>query len=379
VATHPQSLRLTALLLLIICGDVFAAVLPEERADLLYHRYDGGDVVIDGPSVLVRKNLGSSVSVGANYYVDNVSSASIDVVVTASKYTEKRTENSINIDYLRHKSTMSLGYTTSDESDFEANTVSLGVSQDMFGDLTTVSLGFAYGDNTISQNGNDDFEEDATVRSYRLGLSQIFTRDLVMAFTLETITDEGYLNNPYRSVRYRDSSSVDGYSFQPEVYPDTRTSTAFAVRANYYLEQRAAVHASFRIFEDNWGIDATTYEFGYTLPYEQDWIFEARLRLHDQDSADFYSDLFPFEDAQNYLARDKELSSFTSTSIGVSGSYEFGRAWTAIDRGSFNVELDWIRFEYDNFRDLTRSGEVGDEPEYSFDAQVTRIYASFWF
>jgi len=379
VATHPQSLRFTALLLLILCGDVFAAVLPEERADVMYHRYDGGDVVIDGPSVLVRKNVGSSVSVGVNHYVDNVSSASIDVVVTASKYTEERTESSISIDYLRQKSTMSFGYTTSDESDFQSDTVSVGVSQDMFGDLTTVSLGFAYSDNTISQNGNDDFEEDATVRSYRLGLSQIFTRDLVMAFTLETITDEGYLNNPYRSVRYSDSSSADGYSFQPEVYPDTRTSTAFAVRGNYFLEHRAALHASFRIFEDNWGIDATTYELGYTMPYEQDWIFEARVRWHDQDEADFYSDLFPFQDAQNYLARDKELSRFTSTTIGVSGSYEFGRTWSAIDRGSINLELDWIHFDYDNFRDLTKSGEVGDEPRYNFDAQVTRIYASIWF
>jgi len=345
----------------------------------MYHRYDGGDVVIDGPSVLVRKNVGSSVSVGVNHYVDNVSSASIDVVVTASKYTEKRTENSISIDYLRQKSTMSIGYTNSDESDFEANTVSVGVSQDMFGDLTTVSLGFAYGDNTITQNGNDDFKEDATVRSYRLDLTQIFTRNLVMAFTLETITDEGYLNNPYRSVRYRDSSSVDGYSFQPEVYPKSRTSNAFAVRGNYFLAQRAAVYAGFRIFEDNWGIDATTFEFGYTVPYEEDWIFEARLRLHDQGSADFYDDLFPFQDAQNYLARDKELSNFTSTSIGASGSYEFGRAWTAIDRGSLNIELDWIRFDYDDFRDLTKSGEVGDEPLYTFDAWVTRIYASFWF
>jgi hypothetical protein len=200
-----------------------------------------------------------------------------------------------------------------------------------------------------------------------------------MAFTLETITDEGYLNNPYRSVRYVDSGSADGYSFQPEVYPETRTSNAFAVRGNYYLEHRAAVHASVRLFEDSWDIDATTYEFGYTLPYEEQWIFEARLRLHDQSGADFYSDLFPYQDAQNYLARDKELSSFTSTTIGLSASYDFGRAWTTIDRGSLNLELDWIRFDYDDFRDLTESGDVGNEPLYSFDAQVTRLYLSFWF
>jgi hypothetical protein len=379
VLARSPSLRFPGLLLLVICSDVFAAVLPEDRADLLYHSYDGGGVEVEGPSLLVQKSLGGSVSLGLNHYVDNVTSASIDVVVTASEYTEKRTENSVSIDYLRHKSTMSFGYTKSDESDFDATTYSVAISQDMFGDLTTVSMGFAIGDNIIGQNGNDDFEEEATVRNYRLSLSQIFTRDLVMAFTLETITDEGYLNNPYRSVRYVDSGSANGYSFQPEVYPETRTSNAFAVRGNYFLAQRAAVHASFRLFEDSWGIDATTIGLGYTRPYEEDWIFEARLRLYDQTGAEFYSDLFPFQDAQNYLARDKELSSFTSTTIGFGASYDFGRAWTTIERGSLNLELDWIRFDYDDFRDLTESGDVGNEPLYTFDAQVTRLYLSFWF
>ena len=373
------NLRFSGFLLLLLCCDAFAAVLPEERADVLYHKYDGGGVEIDGPSILVRKNLGSSVSVGLNHYVDNVTSASIDVVVTASEYTEKRTENSVVFDYLRDKSTMSIGYTRSKESDFDASMLSLGVSQDMFGDLTTVSIGFAMGDNIIRQNGNDDFEEEATVRNYRVGVSQIFTRDLVMAFTFETITDEGYLNNPYRSVRYLDSTNETGYSFQQEVYPETRTSNAFAVRANYYLPQRTALHAGVRLFEDSWGIEATSYELGYTMPYEEDWILEARLRLHDQTAAEFYSDLFPFQDAQNFLARDKELSTFTSTTIGIGASYEFGRAWAAIDRGSLNLQLDWIRFDYDDFRDLTKSGDVGSEPLYTFNAQVTRLYMSFWF
>jgi len=379
VAACPKSLRITGLLLLFFCGEVVAAVLPEERADLLYHSYDGGGVKIDGPSVLVRKNVGNSVSLGFNHYVDNVTSASIDVVVTASEYTEEREENTLAIDYLRQKTTMSVAYTRSEESDFDATTLSLGISQDMFGDLTTLSIGFSLGDNVISQNGNDDFEEEAEVRRYRVDLSQIFTRDLVMAFTWETITDEGYLNNPYRSVRYADPGTETGYSFQPEVYPETRTSNALAVRANYYLQQRAALHLGLRLFEDSWDIDATTYELGYTLPYEEDWIFGARLRLYDQSEADFYSDLFPFEDAQNYLARDKELSSFSSTTIGVSASYLFGRAWKLIDRGSLNLELDWIHFDYDNFRDLTESGEVGEEPLYSFDATVIRFYTSFWF
>ena len=190
-----------------------------------------------------------------------------------------------------------------------------------------------------------------------------------MALSLETITDEGFLNNPYRSVRYRDGGSSLGYSFQQEVYPGTRTSNAIAVRAKYFLEQRAALHGGYRIFSDSWGIDANLIELGYTLPYGDSWIFEASLRLYSQTDAEFYSDLFPFRDAQNYLARDKELSKFQSTTLGLG----------AIDRGSLNLNLDFIQFDYDNFTDLTESGAVGEEPLYSFDATVIRAFASIWF
>lgn len=373
---------LTVLLLLPATLELQAAVLPEERVDVLYHKYDGGGVTIDGPSFLVRKNLGDSVSVGLNHYVDNVTSASIDVLVSgASEYTEQRTENSISVDYLRQKTTMSFSYTVSNENDFDAETLNLGISQDMFGDLTTVSMSFAYGDNTVGLNleGSEDFAEAAEARSYRVGVSQILTKNLVAAFTFETITDDGYLNNPYRSYRFCSDLACTNDSFRREVYPETRTSTAVALRANYFLPQRAALFAGIRVFEDTWDIDATTYELGYTLPYAETWILEATFRFHDQSSAEFYSDLFASENALTFLARDKELSTFTSTTLGLGASYEFGRAWSGIDRGSLNLQVDWIDFDYDDFRDLTQSGPVGEEPLYSFDATVTRFFASIWF
>ena len=51
----------------LFASSTFAAVLPDERIDVLYHGYDGGGAEIDGPSILVRKNIGASVSVAANY------------------------------------------------------------------------------------------------------------------------------------------------------------------------------------------------------------------------------------------------------------------------------------------------------------------------
>ncbi len=135
-----RAAKATTVALLMACS-VRAEVLPEDRADILYHYYDGGGVQIDGPSILVRKKIGQSVSLSGNYYVDTVSSASIDVVTQASQYSEERTETSLGVDYLRGDTTMSLALTRSDESDYQAETLNLGISQEVFGGLTTVSHG----------------------------------------------------------------------------------------------------------------------------------------------------------------------------------------------------------------------------------------------
>src|SRR5690606_12002392 len=126
-----------------------AAVLPEDRSDILYHSFDGGGVTIDGPAVLVRKQLAEKVSLWGNYYVEMVTSAAIDVVTPGSPYTEERTEQSIGADYLHDRTTLSLAHTRSTESDYEAETTAFGISQDFFGDLTTLSLGYSQGDDIV--------------------------------------------------------------------------------------------------------------------------------------------------------------------------------------------------------------------------------------
>jgi hypothetical protein len=359
-----------------------AGVLPDDRADVLYHSYDGGDVEVTGPSVLLLKKIGQNVALSGNYYVDSISSASIDVVTSgASKYSEDRTEVSAGIDYMSGNSIMSLSYTNSDEDDYQGNTASLGVSMDMFGNMTTVSLGYAYGWDTVENNTDPAFSEDIDRQNYRVGLSQVLTKDMVMELDIETVTDEGYLNNPYRSVRYVDPGSALGYSFQSEVYPSTRTSNAAAIRSIYYLPYRASVSAEYRIFNDTWDITAHNVKLAYVHPLPRGWLLEGRYRYYTQTAADFYSDLFPYKDAQNFLARDKELSKFDSNTLGFTVSYDFienGRKY--VDRGSINFSYDHIWFDYDDFRDLRdTAATAGTEPLYDFTSDVAQVFLSIWF
>jgi hypothetical protein len=145
-------------------------------------------------------------------------------------------------------------------------------------------------------------------------------------------------------VRYLDSSNPKGYSLQAETYPHTHTTNAVALRALYYLPQRAALHTEYRFFTDTWGIVGHTATLGYTQPWRE-WIFDLRLRYYTQTGADFYFDLFPYPDAQNYLARDKELSTFSDYTLGFGASYEFTRDWHFVERGTLNLRYDHIQFD----------------------------------
>ena len=363
------------LALLLFGHQAIAATLPVDNVDVLYHRYDGGGMVIDGPSVLVRKGIGSSVSFSGQYYVDSVSAASVDVLATASPYEEERNEYTFGVDYLHDKSILSLGFTNSSENDYEANTVYFSLSQEFFGGMSTVTMGYASGWDEVGRVGNDSFSEEADRRNYQLGLSQVVTRNSLVGLDLEVVTDEGFLQNPYRQNRYIDPNDSTAFLYQPERYPETRTSTSVAMRALYYLPYRASIRGEYRYFSDTWGINAHTVELGYVHGLNQHWTLEGSIRYYSQSEADFYSDLFPFENSQTHLARDKELSSLSGTTLAVGAVYEWKQtSLPGIDRLQFSLLVDWLNFEYDNFRDVTAAGDFlpGEEPLYSFDAYVTR-------
>ena len=379
-----------------------AGVLPEDRADLLYFRYDGGGVVIDGPSMLVRKSIGEHVSVAANYYIDMVSSASVDVETSASPYEDERTQSSLSLDLLHGKSTYTLGAVKSDESDYIANTVYAGVSHDMFGDLTTISFGYKRGKNDVFRNVKIDgakvqdptFAEQMETQSFSVSLAQIITKNLLLTGQYEVITDEGFLRSPYRSVRF----FIDPFSQgrQDEIYPNTRSSNAASIRAKYFLPYRAAIDGMYRFYTDTWGVLGHTGELGYVHPLDKpwaggNWILEGRVRYYQQESADFYRDIFPRADFANFMARDKELATYNAITAGVSATYDFKNArlpWLA--KGSMSLRYDYMTVNYDDFRDARFSlGSFGNlpaeplapgtEPLYKLNANIMQFYIAAFF
>ena len=142
----------------------------------------------------------------------------------------------------------------------------------------------------------------------------------------------------------------------------------------------AALYADFRWYNDTWGISASNGKLGYIHTIGDEWIIDVYTRFYSQDKADFYQDLFARPDEFNFMARDKEMSTHSNWSVGMSIAYEWRFSAAAmIKKSSIQFEYDYMNFDYDDFRDVTAEGPVGEEPLFGFTAKVIKVYASIWY
>ena len=204
------------------------------------------------------------------------------------------------------------------------------------------------------------------------------------------ITDEGFLNNPYRSYRFVNPSDDRLFALAREIYPRTRTSNAVAFNARYYLPWRAAVHGGYRFFTDTWGIDAEHVRGWATRIRWAPWTFDVGYRHYTQGNADFYSDLFErVEPAELPGARQGAVDlRQPDAAASARPTSSLPNGWRFIKKGTLNLRYDRIEFDYEDFRDARFSllpaddasfRAAGTEPLYTFGANVIQVFVSVWF
>ncbi|HKQ31005.1 MAG TPA: DUF3570 domain-containing protein [Burkholderiales bacterium] len=334
----------------------------------MYHYYDGGGVEVNGPALLVRKSFAEKISVNASRYVDSVSSASVDVVTTASPFKETRTEHRGGVEYLDGNSIIGISITRSHEPDYSADSTGISVAHELFGGMTTVSLGYIQGEDDVLKAGTS-FQDKVERQQYRLGVSQILMRNVVASLNYEATSEEGFLNSPYRSARVLTA-------FVPERYPRTRNGRAIALRAIMAInatdgKPTSALGVGTRFFSDSWQVEANDFDVSYRRYFPRNWLGEVFFRHYGQKAASFYRDNFPTD--FEFMARDKELSTFTNNTVGVKATWNFCGGSQSDWRCGLSFSVSRMRFEYDDFTDL-RTGRL-----LSFDANVANVFVSLWY
>jgi len=354
--------------------NLWAEVLPEERADIGYHYYDGDGVEVDGVTMLVRKNFSSKYSLYGGYHHDSISGASPDVLAGASEYNEERDEFTLGGTYLHDNTLLDLSYTYSDEDDYESNMVNFDISHEMFGALTKVNIGASVGFDDVERTDLDSFEEDLDRYLFRAGISQVITKNFVMAFNYEATVEEGFLNNPYRFVFVNGVSLGSG----SEEYPDTRTGQAFSLKGIKYWQHRASTSLGYRFYRDTWDVRSHTVDLNYSQYIGNQWVADVYGRYHTQDEANFFSD--NFSTPMRFMARDKELSSFDSFAVGARIRYDLFKSYKFLRSASINLAVEYLDFDYDDYSGIDSVADVANLGSgYSFDASTIQFYFSAWY
>ena len=336
-----------------------AAVLPDDKAEAMFHVYDGGGVKADGPAFLVRKKLGERVSLSAGYYIDAVSNASIDVVTTASPFKEKRTAWDFGADWLVGNSVLTLSGSTSREPYYEANAVNADVAADVFGGMTTLSLGFTRGSDRVGRTDRREvFFDDVRRWQYRAGVTQILSPRWLMSLNAEAISEDGYLGSPYRAAR------VFG-AFVPERLPRTRTGRAVKLRSLAEVLPDTALRIEARAYWDTWDVRGRTIEIAGTRKFGPQWLLDVSLRSHKQTAALFYADNAQVDTV--FVTRNRQLSAFNSLGLGAKLTWKPAAAWAERYGVQVTGVLERKRFRFPEFIDLR------NQRPYAYDANVMQV------
>lgn len=344
------------------------AALPADTAELLVHDYDGGGVKATGPALLVRKSIADKVSLSAQYYVDAVSNASIDVVTTASPFKETRTAWTLGATTVVRDTTLAISLDRSREPDYTADTLSADATHEVFGGMTSVSLGFTRASDRVGkrESGVANWLDEAHHWQYRLGLTQILTPQWLVSANLEVIADDGFLGSPYRN------ALIFGAAVRENV-PRTRTGRALKLRSvtdTGSLLPRSSVRVEYRRYWDTWAIKSNTFEIGASRYLGESFLLDLGLRQYSQGKALFYSDNASAQ--QTYLSRNRQLSTFTSTGLATHLAW----TWPGAPKGwdvKLNGGYEFKQFRFKDFTDL-RSGNL-----YRHNAHVLQFYVTAGF
>ncbi|GAB6140755.1 hypothetical protein JCM14076_14840 [Methylosoma difficile] len=200
------------------------------------------------------------------------------------------------------------------------------------------SYNAAYSDSeiTIGSNGQRTLFGKREDWAANIGLTQIINKNALVTAGVGFTRSTGYLENPYKVVQVafvdpsQTGSVLNGtVTSLLEQRPNERNqwngTLGYVQHLDYF---DAALHFNYKLFNDDWGITAHTFEADWAQPFEGGWTVTPRVRYYSQEAADFY---------QPYLVSNQAFSSNAVDSLGrevyVSASNNDGKEYYKTTQG----------------------------------------------
>jgi len=266
-------------------------------------------------------------------------------------------------------------FSYSSEHDYLSYGAALNYSLDLNGKNTTLNLGWAHDWDTVLPARSPFLYsmEHKDTDHVLVGVNQLLGPKTVLTANLTIASARGYLSDPYRGVMFdqSDQFNLNDLILYPEKRPGHRLSYVPEITLRQYLTPlHAGVEASYRYYQDTYGIAAHTIQLAWHQKIGTFLQISPVFRYYRQSAASFYAIHFPgdfvYDPAAipaNYSS-DYRLSTMETFNAGVEMSARV-RPWLTID-------LAYKRYEMYGLDGVT-------SPSAYPKANIVTVGARLWF
>ena len=158
-------------------------------------------------------------------------------------------------------------------------------------------------------------KEPRNTYSTSLTLSQVLTSRLQMLLLADFAYQDGQLATLYHRTYFTDGSH------RVENLPSKRIKIPLGIRLNYFIGDNFIVRSYYRYYRDDWGMKAHTFELETAVKITPFISFSPFYRYYTQDGVKYFNSYAAHDTQQAFYTSDYDLSSLSSTMIGLGGRY----------------------------------------------------------
>ena len=234
--------------------------------------------------------------------------------------------------------TLGYGGAVSSESDYDSFGASVDAAKESSDKLSTYSVGLAITFDTIYRSdtggtpeplGNLQQERPYSEGSrnttdFLLGVSRVLNKQTLAQLNVSFGISDGYHSDPYKIISAADAEDRILANYH-DSRPDSRLRTSVYGKVVHQLSKSEhSVHLSYRLYQDDWGIQSHTADLRYRHQLTPRQYLEPHLRLYRQSQADFYQRKLSVDEGLNPIlpedgnaSADYRLDAMTSATVGV--------------------------------------------------------------
>lgn len=226
----------------------------------------------------------------------------------------------------------------SNEHDYISYAGALNYSVDLNDKNTTLNFGWAHSYDQVLSNRFTHLTHTAIKNSddFIAGISQLLGPGTVFGANATIGHEEGYLNDPYRSVVFQETD-IDPNArvvLDGEKRPDTRDSQAILLSLTQAIKPlNASVEGEYRFYHDSYGIIANTLDVSWMQKVGRSIVISPSFRYYRQGAAHFYGIQFPGDPTNDpsrvprFYSSDYRLSFLEAFTLGLEADIQFYDRW----------------------------------------------------